>query len=65
VPFDARTEPVSGVAAATRSGTFICTQVPLADLYNPWAIFLGAEVESPDRLVPFDQTAWQMIYIRP
>jgi LmbE family N-acetylglucosaminyl deacetylase len=65
VPFDARTEPVSGVAAATRSGTFICTQVPLADLHNPWAIFLGAEVESPDRLVPFDQTAWQMIYIRP
>jgi len=65
VPFDARTEPVSGEAAANRSKTFICTQVALTNLQNPWAIFLGAEVESPDRLVPFDQTAWQMVYIQP
>jgi hypothetical protein len=37
----------------------------LADLHNPWVTFLGAEVESPDRLVPFDQTAWQKIYNQP
>jgi LmbE family N-acetylglucosaminyl deacetylase len=60
----ARTEPASGEIAATRSGLYVCAQVALADLQNPWAIFLGAEAESPDRLVPFDQTAWQMIYLQ-
>jgi LmbE family N-acetylglucosaminyl deacetylase len=64
VDYIARTEPASGEAPATRSGTYVCAQVALAALQNPWAIFLGAEAESPDRLVPFDQTAWQMIFIK-
>jgi hypothetical protein len=64
ISYMARTEPGSGEIAATRSKTYVCAQISLADLKNPWAIFLDADAESPDRLVPFDQTAWQMIYVK-
>lgn len=61
----AHTNPKSGQATATRSGIYVCAQSNLTDLGDPWAIFLGAEVESPDANVPFDKTAWQMINIKP
>jgi LmbE family N-acetylglucosaminyl deacetylase len=57
--------PKAGEASAALSGEFYCSQVSLAELGNPWAIFLGAEVESPDANIPFDRTAWQMMYLHP
>ncbi len=65
VSFTARTDSKSGQAAATRAGVYVCAQVPLAELGNPWAIFLEAAVESPAVTYPFDQTAWQMVSIQP
>ncbi len=54
-----------GEATARLFDRYYCSQVSLAELGDPWAIFLGAEVESPDANVPFDRTAWQMLYLRP
>ena len=63
--FVAHTKPNPGEAAVSRSGDYYCAKTRLADLGNPWALFMGAIVESPDPLYPFDQTAWEMIYVRP
>jgi len=63
--YEARTRPKRGQVAVTRSGEYFCAQIPLADLGNPWAVTLAATVESPNSIIPFDQTAWQVVYVRP
>ena len=63
--FEARSSPKAGQARVTLSGKFFCTSMSLSDLGSPWAIFLDATAESPDSIVPFDQTAWQMIHVQP
>ena len=45
--------------AAVLSGKYICDQVKLAGLGDPYAIFLGASTTGPGNLV-LDQVAWQM-----
>jgi len=62
--FEAHSHPKPGQAVLTLSGKYVCATTTQADLGNPWAIFIGATVESPDPLVPFDQTAWQMVYVQ-
>jgi LmbE family N-acetylglucosaminyl deacetylase len=44
------------------TGAYVCDQVSLAELGNPWVIFVGANVEGvgPELL---DQIAWQAVYI--
>lgn len=61
----AHTNPKTGEAKVTRSGVYFCAQTTLATLGNPWAIMLAATVESPEPNYPFDQTAWQMMYVQP
>jgi LmbE family N-acetylglucosaminyl deacetylase len=62
--FEARTKPRPNQAGITRSGIYFCTSTTITDQGDPWAIFVEATVESPDSLLPFDQTAWQMVYLR-
>lgn len=63
--YTARTRPQARQSGITRHGVYFCAQTTLADLDQPWAIFLGATVESPDSNVPFDQTAWKVLYVQP
>jgi len=63
--FEAHTRPKNEQVKAVRSGPYVCVQTPLADLGNPWAVYLAATVESSDSIFPFDQSAWQMVYVRP
>jgi LmbE family N-acetylglucosaminyl deacetylase len=63
--FEAHSHPKPGRAVLHLSEKYFCVTTTLAELGNPWAIFIEATVESPDPLVPFDQTAWQMVYVRP
>ena len=51
----------AGWKKAVRSGVYSCAQVRLTDLGNPWAIFVGADVEGGGRIM--DQTGWQLIYL--
>lgn len=44
-----------------RAGSFVCASVPLTDLGNPWAVFVGATTLGAGRIE--DQAAWQMVYI--
>jgi LmbE family N-acetylglucosaminyl deacetylase len=44
-----------------RSGVYACATVSLADLGNPWAVFVGATTEGGGRIE--DETGWQMVYI--
>ena len=60
--YEARTgEDQSGWKKATHSGVYTCAQVSLTELGNPWAVFVGADVEGGGRLM--DQTGWQMILL--
>jgi len=63
--FEAHTHPKPGQAVVRRSGVYFCATTTLSELGNPWAVFLDGTVESPDSIIPFDQTAWQMVYVRP
>ncbi|HAA04595.1 MAG TPA: hypothetical protein DCE18_14715 [Syntrophobacteraceae bacterium] len=63
--FEAHTKPKPGQASVTLSGIYFCTTITLIELGNPWAVLLDATVESPDSIIPFDQTAWQMVYVQP
>ncbi len=63
--FKASSRPGAGEAAIIKSGDYFCSATTLAELGNPWAIALEATVESPDPLLPLDQTAWQVISIAP
>jgi LmbE family N-acetylglucosaminyl deacetylase len=57
-----KTKP--GWHTAVLSGKYICDQISLADLHNPYAIFMGARTEGPAGLL-LDQVAWQMVTINP
>lgn len=43
-----------------RAVNYACAAIPLAELGNPWAVYLGATVEVSGQVV--DKSAWQMIY---
>jgi N-acetyl-1-D-myo-inositol-2-amino-2-deoxy-alpha-D-glucopyranoside deacetylase len=63
VQYQARTgETQAGWQAASASRKYFCIQVPLADLGNPWAVYLGVESQGLERTV-IDRSAWQMIYV--
>ncbi len=50
------------------AGQFACDKVSLAELGNPWEVFLGGEVRGPQVGVQFgvlDQFAWQLVTIEP
>jgi LmbE family N-acetylglucosaminyl deacetylase len=62
VAYQARTGNVpTGWYPAHRSGAYACATVSLADLGNPWAVFVGATTEGGGRIE--DESAWQMVYI--
>lgn len=54
-------EAQSGWHRLLRSGIHACMAVPLADLGNPWAVFVGATTEGGGRIE--DETGWQMVFI--
>jgi N-acetyl-1-D-myo-inositol-2-amino-2-deoxy-alpha-D-glucopyranoside deacetylase len=62
--FQARTGPApAGWVLVHRSGAYVCASYSLAELGNPWAIFMGATTETGGRIM--DETAWQMVYVKP
>jgi len=62
--YAARTGQVqSGWKKAISSGVYTCAQVSLAELGNPWAVFVGTDVEGGGRLM--DQTGWRLVSISP
>ncbi len=62
VAYQARTGKLSaGWYPLHRSGVYACATVSLADLGNPWAIFVGATTVGGGRIE--DETGWQMVYI--
>jgi N-acetyl-1-D-myo-inositol-2-amino-2-deoxy-alpha-D-glucopyranoside deacetylase len=62
VSYQARTgSSRTGWYPAHRFGVFTCAVIPLADLGNPWAVFMGATTESVGRIE--DETGWQMVNI--
>ena len=62
--YEARTGAAqSGWKKADRSGVYTCAQVSLAELGNPWVVFVGTDVDGGGRLM--DQTGWQMVTINP
>jgi LmbE family N-acetylglucosaminyl deacetylase len=63
--FTAYSRPRARQATITRSGDYFCSATTLVELGNPWGMALEATVESPDPLLPLDQTAWQVILIKP
>jgi LmbE family N-acetylglucosaminyl deacetylase len=48
-----------GWKKATHSGVYTCAQVSLAELGNPWAVFVGTDVEGGGRVM--DRTGWQLV----
>ncbi|MFA5873338.1 MAG: PIG-L family deacetylase [Anaerolineales bacterium] len=62
VAYQARTgQTQTGWYPLHRSGVYACATVSLADLENPWAVFVGATTEGGGRIE--DETGWQMVYI--
>jgi LmbE family N-acetylglucosaminyl deacetylase len=62
VAYQARTGEIqSGWHPLHHSGVYACAKISLAELGNPWAIFVGATTEGAGRIE--DETGWQMIYI--
>ena len=60
--FNARTgKPPAGWALLHRSAAYACATVSLADLGNPWAVFVGAATVSGGRIE--DETGWQMVHV--
>jgi LmbE family N-acetylglucosaminyl deacetylase len=49
---------------ATLSKKFICFQLPMGALGNPWVVFVGASSHEPG-LGILDQVAWQSVAIEP
>jgi len=50
-----------GWQVARRSGVYVCASIPLVDLGDPWAVFVGANVIGGGRIM--DESAWQMVYL--
>ena len=48
-----------GWKKATHSGVYTCAQVSLAEFGQPWAVFIGSDVEGGGRVM--DQTGWQLV----
>jgi LmbE family N-acetylglucosaminyl deacetylase len=48
---------------AIRSNSFVCDQIDLADLGNPWAIDFGVDTEGPENTI-LDRSAWQLLYLQ-
>jgi len=62
IEYEARTGKLaSGWHPAKHSGLFACTVVSLAELGNPWAVFVGASTVTGGRIE--DEAAWQMVYL--
>ncbi len=62
--FQARTSPApTGWILVHRSGVYACASFSMAELGNPWAIFVGATTDTGGRIM--DETAWQMVYLKP
>jgi LmbE family N-acetylglucosaminyl deacetylase len=62
VSFLARTGPEkAGQEPAYRSGPYACASVSLAELGNPWAVYVGANVVGGGRII--DEVGWQMVHI--
>ena len=53
-----------GWKLALLAGKYVCAQVSLADLGNPWLVFAGANSEEAGMAI-LDQIAWQAIYVAP
>jgi len=51
----------AGVLRVHRSGVYACTSISLAQLGNPWAVYVGANTISGGRVL--DQAGWQMLYL--
>lgn len=63
-----RTRQAAPTGMPVANGRFFCDRVSLADLGNPWEVFLGGEVRGPQVGVQFgvlDQIAWQLVTIEP
>jgi hypothetical protein len=58
------TNPPAGWHKAVRAGLFVCDRVSLASLSHPYAIYVEATTEGPDRIT-IDQSAWQIVLISP
>jgi LmbE family N-acetylglucosaminyl deacetylase len=63
--YEAHSRHEPGQAAVTRSGNYFCSTTTISELGDPWGIALEATVESPDPLLPLDQTAWQLVFLKP
>lgn len=64
IAYEARTGEVqTGWKKASQSGVYTCAEVSLAELGNPWAFYLGTDVEGGGRLI--DQTGWQLVSVSP
>jgi len=64
ITYEARTGEIqTGWKRASRSGVYTCAEVSLAELGNPWAVYLGTDVEGGGRLI--DQTGWQLVSVSP
>lgn len=62
VAYQARSGAVqTGWYPVHRSGLYACSTVSLADLGNPWAVFIGAITKVGGRIE--DETGWQMVNI--
>ena len=44
------------------TGTYVCDQVSLAELGDPWLVFIGANVEELGTGGILDQIAWQAVF---
>ena len=51
-----------GWKKASRYGVYTCIQVSLVELGNPWAVFVGTDVEGAGRVM--DQTGWQLVFFQ-
>ncbi|MGB9673918.1 MAG: PIG-L deacetylase family protein [Anaerolineales bacterium] len=60
--------PAPGMTLVKLKGKYACDSINLADLGNPWLIFMSADVNNGNMPAPFgplDQTAWQAVYLKP
>jgi N-acetyl-1-D-myo-inositol-2-amino-2-deoxy-alpha-D-glucopyranoside deacetylase len=63
IVYQARSGAVqSGWYPLHRSGVYACATISLADLGNPWAVFVGATTTGGGRIE--DETGWQMVQIK-
>lgn len=54
----------TGWKLATLAGKYVCSQISLAGLGQPWLVFAGANSEEAGMAI-LDQIAWQAVFINP